>query len=198
MNDGTLTVTNPVGRLDDVGDRGHDRTGKHPVTSAMPSDESGLTLVEILIALVVISVGLVGIAIVVPVSSEAIQQGGQLSRATFLAEQTIEQARLATWTSAPAVDCLGVSTGRRPPAPTGAGCHGSTASRFPDEPSVGGDPAYRRILRVVDCSASPCAGVTDAAPTVGDGGRDLPDAGRRRVQSSRDKAVTLEWLVSRR
>ena len=38
----------------------------------MPSDERGLTLVEILIALVVISVGLVGIAIVVPVSSEAI------------------------------------------------------------------------------------------------------------------------------
>jgi prepilin-type N-terminal cleavage/methylation domain-containing protein len=113
----------------------------------MPSDERGLTLVEILIALVVISVGLVGIAIVVPVSSEAIQQGGQLSRATFLAEQTIEQARLATWTSAPAVDCLGVSGGDAPPAPTGAGCHGTTASRFLDEASVGGDPAYRRILR---------------------------------------------------
>ena len=96
---------------DDVGDRGHDGTGKDPVTPAMPSDDRGLTLVEILIALVVISVGLVGIAIVVPVSSEAIQHGGQLSRATFLAEQTIEQARMATWTSTPAVDCLGVSSG---------------------------------------------------------------------------------------
>ena len=141
----------------------------------MPSDERGLTLVEILIALVVISVGLVGIAIVVPVSSEAIQQGGQLSRATFLAEQTIEQARLATWTSAPAVDCLGVSGGDAPPAPTGAGCHGTTA----------------------DCSATPCAGVTDAAlrlVTVVVTYRTPGVAG----QATSDKAVTLEWLVTQR
>jgi len=163
----------------------------------MPSDERGLTLVEILIALVVISVGLVGIAIVVPVSSEAIQQGGQLSRATFLAEQTLEQARLATWTSAPSVDCLGVSGGDTPPAPTGAGCHGATVSRFPDETSVGGDPAYRRILRVVDCSATPCAGVTDAAlrlVTVVVTYRTPGVAG----QPTSDKAVTLEWLVTQR
>jgi len=167
------------------------------VTSATPSDDRGLTLVEVLIALVVISVGLVGIAIVVPVSSEAIQQGGQLSRATFLAEQTLEQARTAAWTSIPAVDCLGVSTGAAPPAPTGPGCHGSTVSRFPDEPSVGGDPAYRRILRVADCSATPCAGVTDAAlrlVTVVVTYRTPAAAGR----APSDKAVTLEWLVARR
>jgi prepilin-type N-terminal cleavage/methylation domain-containing protein len=160
-------------------------------------DDSGLTLVEILVALVVISVGLVGIAVIVPVSSEAIQHGGQLSRATFLAEQTIEQARMATWTATPAVDCLGVSTGATPPAPTGLGCHGSKASRFPDEPAVGGDPTYRRILRVVDCSAVPCAGVTDAAlrlVTVVVTYRTPGVAG----ESSTDKAVTLEWLVSRR
>jgi prepilin-type N-terminal cleavage/methylation domain-containing protein len=165
------------------------------VTPAIPRDESGLTLVEILVALVVISVGLVGIAVIVPVSSEAIQHGGQLSRATFLAEQTIEQARMATWT--PAVDCLGVSTGSTPPAPTGPGCHGSKASRFPDEPAVGGDPTYRRILRVVDCSSVPCAGVTDAAlrlVTVVVTYRTPGVAG----EPTTDKAVTLEWLVSRR
>ena len=138
----------------------------------MPSDERGLTLVEILIALVVISVGLVGIAIVVPVSSEAIQQGGQLSRATFLAEQTIEQARLATWTSAPAVDCLGVSGGDAPPAPTGAGCHGTTASRFLDEVT---DAALRLVTVVVTYRTPGVAG-----------------------QATSDKAVTLEWLVTQR
>jgi prepilin-type N-terminal cleavage/methylation domain-containing protein len=167
------------------------------VRPATPSDDRGLTLVEILIALVVISVGLVGIAIVVPVSSEAIQHGGQLSRATFLAEQTLEQARMATWTSTPAVDCLGVSSGEAPPAPTGPGCHGSTVSRFPDEVSVGGDPAYRRILRVADCSAVPCAGVTDAAlrlVTVVVTYRTPGTAG----QPTTDKAVTLEWLVTQR
>jgi len=163
----------------------------------MLGNDRGLTLVEILIALVVISVGLVGVAIVVPVSSEAIQQGGQLSRATFLAEQTLEQARMTAWTATPAMDCLGVSAGAAPPTPTGAGCHGSTLSRFPDEPAVGGDPTYRRILRVVDCSAAPCAGVTDAAlrlVTVVVTYRTPGAAG----QPSADKAVTLEWLVSRK
>ena len=163
----------------------------------MPSDERGLTLVEILIALVVISVGLIGIAIVIPVSSDAIQHGGHLSRATFLAEQTIEQARTATWTSTPAMDCLGVSTGAMPPTPTGVGCHGSTISRFPDELAVGGDPAYRRTLRVADCSAAPCGGVTDAAlrlVTVVVTYRTPGAAG----EPTMDKSVTLEWLVARR
>ena len=163
----------------------------------MPSDERGLTLVEILVALVIISIGLVGIAIVVPVSSEAIQHGGQLSRATFLAEQTLEQARTASWTSTPAVDCLGVSTGATPPTPTGAGCHGSTVSQFLDEPAVGGDPAYRRTLRVADCMATPCGGVTDAAlrlVTVVVTYRTPGVAGA----PTAEKAVTLEWLVTRR
>ena len=167
------------------------------MTPAIPSDERGLTLVEILIALVVISVGLIGIAIVVPVSSEAIQQGGQLSRATFLAEQTLEQARTATWTATPAVDCLGVSSGAAPPTPTGAGCHGTSVSRFPDEPAVGGDRTYRRTLRVADCSVAPCGGVTDAAlrlVTVVVTYRTPGATG----QPTTDKAVTLEWLVTRR
>ena len=78
-----------------------------------------------------------------------------------------------------------------------AGCHGTTVSRFPDEPTVGGDPAYRRILRVVDCSATPCAGVTDAAlrlVTVVVTYRTPGVAG----QATSDKAVTLEWLVTQR
>ena len=148
-----LNVTNPAGGSTMSVTVATTGRAKIQVTSAMPSDERGLTLVEILIALVVISVGLVGIAIVVPVSSEAIQQGGQLSRATFLAEQTIEQARLATWTSAPRVDSLasraetlhprrpapdvmarpppGFSTRRRSAAtpPTDGFCGSSTAAR---------------------------------------------------------------------
>ena len=132
--------------------------------TALLRDDSGLTLVEILVALVVISVGLVGIAVIVPVSSEAIQHGGQLSRATFLAEQTIEQARTATWTATPAVDCLGVSTGATPPAPTGLGP--ATAPRprgFPMSRRSAETPPIAASVRVVDCSVVPCAGVTDAA-----------------------------------
>ena len=197
MNAGTLTVTNPAGGLDDVGDRGHDRAGKDPVTPAMPSDERGLTLVEILIALVVISVGLVGIAIVVPVSSEAIQQGGQLSRATFLAEQTLEQARPATWTADARGRLPRRLGGRRSTRADRRGMPRHERLPVSRRAAVGGDPAYRRTLRVADCSVTPCGGVTDAAlrlVTVVVTYRTPGAAG----QPTMDKAVTLEWLVTRR
>ena len=73
------------------------------------TDERGLTLAEILVALLVIGVGLVGIAVVVPVSSYGVQEGNQLSTATFLAEQMIERTRSVAWTAIPATDCLGLS-----------------------------------------------------------------------------------------
>jgi len=88
------------------------------------TDERGLTLAEILVALLVIGVGLVGIAVVVPVSSYGVQEGNQLSTATFLAEQMIERTRSVAWTAVPAIDCLGLSAGDTAPTAT---CGGPTA-----------------------------------------------------------------------
>jgi len=160
--------------------------------------ESGLTLAEILVALAVTGVALAGLAVAVPVSSYAVQDGHQLSTATFLAEQTIERARAAAWTDSPAVDCLGVSTGDAAPIPTGATCQGAASTRFPDETGgISGYPRYRRSVRVTSCAPTPCAGAT----TIG----------LRRVAvtvaytpptsagvSPRPTTVRLEWLVAQK
>jgi len=131
---------------------------------AMLLNERGLTLAEILVAVAIIGLGLIGLAVVIPVSSYGVQEGNQLSTATFLGEQMIERARAATWTSAPAVDCLGVS-GAGAPEPSGATCNGVTTTQFPDEATAGvgvsGYPQYTRIVRVTSCA--PCAGVTSAS-----------------------------------
>lgn len=131
----------------------------------MLANERGLTLAEILVAVAVIGLGLVGLAVVIPVSTYGVQEGNQLTTATFLAEQMVERARAAAWTSSPARDCLGVSTGNAAPLPTGGvTCNGVTTTQFPDETSsagVSGYSLYTRTVRVQDCGAIACAGVLD-------------------------------------
>jgi type II secretory pathway pseudopilin PulG len=139
--------------------------------------EGGITLAEILIALAIVGIGLVGLAAVVPISSYGLQEGNQLSTATFLAEQRIEQLKAAAWTATPAVDCLGTSTSwsfsdaAAAPAP-GGGC---TPASFPDETPAGStaagpptkldDPhgSYTRQVRIRPCDAvgSSC-GISDS------------------------------------
>jgi prepilin-type N-terminal cleavage/methylation domain-containing protein len=164
---------------------------------ALLADDHGLTLAEILVALVIIGLGLVGLAVVIPVSSYGMQDGNQLSTATFLGEQMVERARAAAWTATPATDCLGVSTGDAAPVPTGATCNGLATTQFPDEPAVAGYPAYSRRVRVRDCGVTPCAGVTNAGMrfvTVLVAYRGLTASG----QSAVDKVVSLEWLVAQK
>ena len=163
-------------------------------------NERGLTLTEILVAVAIIGLGLVGLAVVIPVSTYGVQEGNQLSTATFLAEQMIERARAATWTSAPAIDCLGVSAGAAP-VPAGATCNGVATTQFPDETTAGvgvtGYSQYTRTVRVADCGAAPCAGVTNAGMrlvTVTVTYTPLTAAG----QSPTPKTVTLQWLVSQK
>jgi type IV pilus assembly protein PilV len=162
------------------------------------TDERGLTLAEILVALLVIGVGMVGIAVVVPVSTYGVQEGNQLSTATFLAEQMIERTRSVTWTAVPATDCLGLSAGNAAPTPSGATCNGGTTTQFPDEASVNGYPAYQRTVRVEGCTVvAPCAGIAHAAArqvTVTVTYRGLSAAG----QAASDKTVRLQWLVAQK
>jgi prepilin-type N-terminal cleavage/methylation domain-containing protein len=171
-----------------------------PRSCADLADERGLTLTEIVLAVAIIGIGLVGLAAVIPVSSYAMQEGGQLSTATFLAEQMIERARAAAWSADPPVDCLGLSAGDATPLPGAATCHGARTTQFPDEVAgVSGHPGYRRMVRVTGCEVAPgCAGVT------ADGMRRVtvtvrytpltPGGG----QSPSPRAVQLEWLASRK
>ncbi len=81
------------------------------ITRWLPSlaDTRGMTLAEVLVALVIIAIGLVGLAAVLPISSYGIQEGNQMSQATFLAEQRLEQLKGMRWSKVPVNDCLGTS-----------------------------------------------------------------------------------------
>lgn len=178
----------------------------------MTSDARGLTVVEVLVATVIIAIGLVGLLAVVPISSYGLREGGQLSTATFLAEERLEEARGAAWQSTnpgsplnTPLDCLGISAGNA--APTSIRCPrtnptscalGTACTTFEDEASVTGHTGYGRSLRVTDCGlGAGCGGVVDSAmrlvtvtviytPLTGSG------------VATRAKAVGLDLLVTRR
>lgn len=164
-------------------------------------NERGFTLAEILVAMVIISIGLVGIAVVVPVASYGVQEGNQLSTATFLAEQRIEQARNKVWTASPTTDCLGVGTppaiaaGFTCPAPAAA----AGAVTFPNETPVAGFTGYNRTTSITDCSTTTCAELVNAAGlrqiTVSVSYTQAISGG---AQAVRTKTVTVEWLVAQR
>lgn len=122
-----------------------------------------MTVVEILIAVAIIGVGLVALSSAIPLAAYGIQEGKQLSTATFLANQRMEQVRNATWRAASnpgvvpvvtALDTLGVSSGDTVPV-------GTTGVTFPDELPLPAPYAdYDRSVRVTDCSLAPgCSGI---------------------------------------
>lgn len=174
----------------------------------MRLDARGLTLAEVLVAVALIGIGLVGVMVVVPIASYGLQEGAQVSTATFLAEQRLEEARNAPWQANPPNDCLGVGPTGPPtsmdctrPAPTP--CVAKTScTTFPDEPSVPGYGGYRRILRVTDCGVAPGCGVGTGAVqdpnlrlvTVTVSFTPLTGAG---VGTSQ-KSVTLQLLIAKR
>lgn len=126
------------------------------------ADQAGMSLAEILVACVIIAVGLVGLLAAVPTASYGIQEGRQLSTATFLANQRLEQVRNAQWTQCPAADTLGASASASVAPTAGA------LTTFPDESPIAapyGD--YTRTVRITDVQAADaCAGGV-GGPNVG-------------------------------
>lgn len=170
-----------------------------------PLDDRGMTLVEVLVATAVIGIGLVGLAVVIPVSTWGVHEANALSTATFLAEQRIEEVRSATWTILPSpIDCLGAASAT---APTSSTCTrtqptpclaGTPCTTYPDETSVPGFPDHSRTVRITDCGTTPCAGVTHAGMrlvrvTVAY----RPLAGAGGTQPGTDRSASLELIVSR-
>jgi type II secretory pathway pseudopilin PulG len=169
----------------------------------MIGNERGISLAEILVATAIIGIGLAALMTAVPMSTSGMQEGNQLSTATFLAQQRVEQVRRATWTAMPAVDCVGVSaSASTPPAPSGATCNGSAAVTFPDEAQganpVPGFTQYSRTTRITDCAVGAgCSGIVNGAMrlvTVTVRYRPMTALG----SAPADKAVRVEWLVAQR
>lgn len=157
------------------------------------ANQHGMTLAEILVAIGILGVGLAALASAIPLSNYGMQEGNQLSTATFLASQRLEQVRNATWTVSPASDSLGVSS------PATAAPQSGGATTFPDEsPLAAPYTGYARQVRIIDCGAGAgCAGVVHAdfrQVVVTVGYRPLTGVG----QAPADKSVLLTLLIAKR
>src|SRR6266567_3324665 len=103
-------------------------------------------------ALRFIAAGQAGLLAAIPTASYGIQEGRQLSTATFLANQRLEEVRNAQWTQCPTADTLGVSASASV-APAAGG-----TTTFPDEsPMAAPYGDYTRTVRITDSQpADPC------------------------------------------
>jgi prepilin-type N-terminal cleavage/methylation domain-containing protein len=109
------------------------------------NDQRGITIMEVLIAVAILGVGLVALSSAIPIAAYGIQEGNQLSTATFLASQRMEQVRNAKWTACPEVDRLGVSASVAAAPSSGSG------DTFPDEDPLPAPYAgYSRQVRITN------------------------------------------------
>lgn len=158
-------------------------------------DRGGVTLVEVMVAVGVLTIGLAALIAAVPFATSTTREGAQRSTATLLANERLEQVRLARWSATPKpIDDLGVSPTAVAPPASGA------VVTFPDEPAL---PApygeYARTVRVTDCASGGCGGV--ARPdlrqvTVAVSYRPTPGTGVAPADTVRTATVTT--FVSKR
>lgn len=128
-------------------------------------DTAGMTVVEVIIAFGVITVGLLALIATMPLAASVIADSNLKTTATFLAQHRLEQIKNAKWTTVPAVDTLG-----------GASSAG-TAGPWADEDyhtivisSGQGDnasyPRFRRQVRIADCSVVVCSGIPTGTASI--------------------------------
>jgi prepilin-type N-terminal cleavage/methylation domain-containing protein len=146
--------------------------------------DAGFTLPEVLLAALIITIAFATLLSVIPYSSASVQSGNQISTATFLANQKLEEAKSVPWGTAPANDCLGLSANATsaPTVPAGQTCTlngvvvaaGAALPWAADQNStaITNFNGYSRNVRITDCSA------------VGSCFAGFGDAGMRRVTVS--------------
>jgi prepilin-type N-terminal cleavage/methylation domain-containing protein len=111
--------------------------------SARVMDQRGMTLAEVIIAVAIIGVGLVALSSAIPLGAYGVQEGNQLSTATFLANQRMEQARNAKW---------------------GGDTDDLTVANFPAEtPMAAPYAGYSRSVQIRGCdTGGGCAGIASS------------------------------------
>lgn len=137
-------------------------------------DQRGFTVAEVLVAAVIVSLSFVALATIVPIASYAVQEGYQLSNATFLADQKMEQIKNLPWVGTPSNDCLGISASSTvaPTVPAGKTCTlgatnvaaGGALTWEADESStaIANFNGYSRQVRVTNCGVGAgCMGIVD-------------------------------------
>jgi prepilin-type N-terminal cleavage/methylation domain-containing protein len=108
------------------------------------AEKQGLTLVEVLAALTVLSIGVVALIAVLPLASFGVHEGGHRSGATFLALERLEDVRRV------------LDSARAEGDPAAA-----DRIEFPDEPALPPPhTAFSRSVQVRDCGLETgCAGL---------------------------------------
>jgi prepilin-type N-terminal cleavage/methylation domain-containing protein len=137
--------------------------------------DAGFTLPEVLLAALIITIAFATLLSVIPYSSASVQSGNQISTATFLANQKLEEAKNVPWGTAPANDCLGLSANANaaPTVPAGQTCTlngvvvaaGAALPWAADQNStaITNFNGYSRNVRITDCGAGAgCTGIVDA------------------------------------
>ena len=150
-----------------------------------------MMVAEVLIASAIIGTGLVALSAVIPLASYGLQEGNQLSTATFLATQRMEQVRNARWEAGPPLtDNLGVSAnGTAAPVR-------DAVTTFPDEAPLGEPHAsYSRAVRIMDCGAGAgCGGIVNAdlrQVTVSVSYRPMTGVGVAPAMSAKSAVLTM-------
>ena len=129
---------------------------------ALTGDQRGATLMEVLIAMAIIAVGVWALSAAIPLAAYGIQEGNQLSTATFLVNQRLEHVRNARWEEGPpCVDALGLSASATV-APVGS-CAGGAVTFADENPVLNQNGAYARTVRITNCGVGGgCNGIVDA------------------------------------
>ena len=158
-----------------------------------------MTLAEVLVALPIITIGLLALLSAIPLSTYATQEGSQISTATFLANQRLDQVRNAQWmaTCPPTPDDLGVSASSTA-APTSGG-----TTTFADENRdrrALREPTRRQVRITEPVASTTVCGATGAITgtyglrtvTVTVTYRPLSATGTSAVSSTRSVAVNMQ------
>ena len=125
------------------------------------TDQRGMTLAEVLVAVVIIMTALLALASGIPIAGYGIQEGSQLSTATFLANQRLEQVKAASWSACPTTDTVGVSASSTA-APQAAG-----VTTFADENPVAAPyTQFSRQVRITELTAGVDCATANASGNV--------------------------------
>lgn len=118
----------------------------------MERNEQGLTLIEVVVAVLILAVALLGLAAAFPLARLAVHEGGQLSTGAALASDVIEQMKQRRFADI-------------------------TAANFPNQGygAIGGFPPYRRDVAIVDTTVDGVLAYKQVTVTVfykGQGGNE--------------------------
>lgn len=165
-------------------------------------DSAGMTVVEVIIALGVVTVGLLALISAMPRGTSLIGESNLKTTATFLAQQRLEQVKNAQWTFA--TPCPGVASPAGCDSLGGSSSNGGAAvAAWPDEPAVTSYPRFQRQVRICDCSVAACNAVcgivsTNQVRRVGVTVTFTPMAGTGQMSGATPESVVLVTLVAQR